>query len=248
LTGIDRETALEADATARATRALRDLIMRGQLAPGRQLRQEELAVRFNISRSPLREALRSLEIEGFVRHAPNQGYFVVQLSAADLEQVYLMRRVLETELFRSSRRATPADIGSLRELNAEVASAADAGSISGMLASNRSFHFTMFGLSALEMVLRHVERLWHLSESYRATYLWLPETRNRIVAEHDAMIEAIVAGDRRLLIRLADQHRQASQESVLSLIAQLGANASAEFQDLSAAASSSGKPPVAVRQ
>jgi DNA-binding GntR family transcriptional regulator len=212
------------DATAHATRELRDMIMRGQLAPGQQLRQEALAVHLSISRSPLREALRSLEIEGFVRHAVNQGYFVVQLSAPELEQVYLMRRLLETELFRSARPPSGAELKDLRAMNAQVAAAARAGSIAGMLVSNRQFHFTMFALSQLELVVRQVERLWHLSEPYRATYLWLPETRGRIVAEHEAMIQAIADGDRRGLVRLADQHRRASEEAVLSLIAHLGAN------------------------
>lgn len=212
----------EPDATVRATNALRDMIMRGRLSPGQQLRQEDLALQLNLSRSPLREALRSLEIEGFVRHAMNQGYFVVQLSAAEMEQVYLMRRLLETELFKSARPATETDLAGLRDLNAQVASAAQAGSISAMLLSNRRFHFSIFALSDLELVCRHVERLWHLSERYRATYLWLPETRGRIVAEHAEMIEAIAANDLKQLVRIADLHRRTSQESVLSLIAHLG--------------------------
>jgi DNA-binding GntR family transcriptional regulator len=153
----------------------------------------------------------------------NQGYFVVQLSAAEMEQVYLMRRVLETELFRSARTATGADLAALRDLNAQVASAARAGSIAAMLLSNRRFHFSIFALSDLALVCRQVERLWHLSERYRATYLWLPETRGRIVAEHNEMIEAIADNDMKRLVRIADLHRRTSQESVLSLIAHLGA-------------------------
>jgi len=222
--GPEAVVAPEADATVRATRAIRDMIMRGQLSPGQQLRHEELAVHLNLSRSPLREALRSLEIEGFARHSVNQGYFVVQLNAAELKQVYLMRRLLETELFRSGRPPTAAELEVLRRHNTRVASAARAGSIAGMLESNRAFHFAIFALSELELVGRQVERLWHLSESYRATYLWLPETRGRIVTEHDEMINVIANNDHRGLVRLADLHRRASEESVLSLIAQLGAH------------------------
>ena len=88
-----------------------------------------------------------------------------------------------------------------------------------MLTSNRSLHFSIFSLSELHLVRKQVERLWHLSEPYRATYLWLPETRSRIVAEHEEMIQAIADHDHRRLTLMADRHRRASEESVLSLIA-----------------------------
>jgi len=206
------------NATARATSALRDMIMRRRLLPGQQLRQEQLAERLNLSRSPLREALRTLETEGFVRYVVNSGYFVAEFNATELQQIYLMRRLLEMELLRSVRQPTDKDIAALRAHNEAVAAGMKDGSIARMLTANRQFHFALFGMSPLGIVLHEVERLWQLSESYRAGYLWLPETRTRIIAEHDAMIEALAAYDLDRLVETAEQHRSASERTVLSLL------------------------------
>jgi DNA-binding GntR family transcriptional regulator len=217
-----KSNADELNATARATNAVRDMIMRRRLVPGQQLRQEQLAERLNLSRSPVREALRTLETEGFVRYTVNHGYFVAEFNSSELEQVYLARRLLETELLKTVREPTDDDVATLRAENAAVESGAKADSIARMLDANRRFHFYLFGMSPLGLIRREVERLWQLSESYRASYLWLPETRTRIVIEHDTMIDAVVAGDRALLVREAEQHRHASESTVLSLLMQPG--------------------------
>jgi DNA-binding GntR family transcriptional regulator len=208
----------EMNATAKATSAVRDMIMRRRLLPGQQIRQEQISKTLNLSRSPLREALRTLEAEGFVRLVSNQGYFVVEFSASELKQMYLVRRLLEAELLKTVREPTDEDVKVLRAHNQAVAAGVDAGSITQMLRANREFHFALLGMSPLSLVLREVERLWHLSEFYRAGYLWLPETRTRIVVEHDEMIDALAAGDLDRLVALAARHRHASEETVLSLL------------------------------
>jgi DNA-binding GntR family transcriptional regulator len=208
----------EMNATARATTAVRDMIMRRRLLPGQQVRQEQLAKNLNLSRSPLREALRTLEAEGFVRSVSNQGYFVAEFSASELKQMYLVRRLLEAELLKTVRKPADEDIAALRAHNQAVAAGVEAGSITRMLTANRNFHLTLLRMSPLSLILREVERLWDLSEFYRAGYLWLPETRTRIVLEHEAMIEALAAYDIDRLVELAGEHRQASEQTVLTLL------------------------------
>jgi DNA-binding GntR family transcriptional regulator len=207
-----------ADATSRAIDALRDLIAREELPGGAQIRQEELAGRLGISRSPLREALRALESEGVVRHDANRGYFVTRLSVEDLRQVYLMRRLLETELLRAVGPLDDSTLGELERLNDEVREAAAGAAVADVLLANRRFHDALFALSPLQLVAAHVRRLWNLSQPYQATYLWLPETRSRVVAEHESMIAALRAHDRRALVEVADAHRGASESSVLALL------------------------------
>jgi DNA-binding GntR family transcriptional regulator len=206
------------DATARAVRTLRDMVINRRLGPGEQLRQDSLAEGLGLSRSPLREALRTLETEGLLVHLPNQGYFVARLRSGDLQQVYLMRRLLEAELLRSLRTPSAAELESLRAENGRIRESVGEGNLNQVLRGNRRFHFAIFALSPLELVTRQVERLWHQSEPYRATYLWLPATQERILADHEAMIAALAAGDRERLVEVADRHRAAAEESVVGFL------------------------------
>ena len=94
-----------------------------------------------------------------------------------------------------------------------------AGNVTAMLQANREFHVAIFDLSPLRMFNREVRRLWQVSEGYRATYLWLPETRRRIVDEHGAIIAALHAFDLDAVVELSAAHRSASEDVVIGLLA-----------------------------
>ena len=83
---------------------LRRLIVSGELAPGARVNQEDLAARIGVSVAPVREALRALEQEGQLTYLPRRGYFVTELHAEDLEEIYALRQILEE---RAARHALP---------------------------------------------------------------------------------------------------------------------------------------------
>ena len=80
--------------------SVRKAILSGVLGPGARLRQEELAEVFGTSRIPVREALRALEYEGLVTSEPHRGFTVTALDADDVEEVYDLRILLESEAVR----------------------------------------------------------------------------------------------------------------------------------------------------
>ena len=205
--------------TLQAADQIRDLIVRRVLLPGEKIRQVELASRVGVSRSPLREALRTLESEGIVSYEVNRGYVVSRLDRHDMEQIYRMRALLEEELLRTIVRPDARSLEVIAKHNDEMVAAIDAANVSAMLEANRSFHFAIFELSPLDLFRREVRRLWQLSEGYRATYLWLPETRARIVSEHAAMVAALREFDPGRLVELGAQHRSASEDVVVGLLA-----------------------------
>jgi len=205
--------------TLEAADQIRDLIIRRILLPGEKIRQVELAKRVGVSRSPLREALRTLESEGIVSYEVNRGYVVSRLDRDDLEQIYRMRALLEQELLSAIVRPDARTVRAIAKHNDEMVRAIEAGNVSAMLEANRNFHFAIFELSPLDLFFREVRRLWQLSEGYRATYLWLPETRARIVSEHAAMVTVLREFDPGKLVELSAQHRTASEDVVVGLLA-----------------------------
>jgi DNA-binding GntR family transcriptional regulator len=185
------------------------MIVRRRLYPGQQIRQEELAAELGMSKAPLREALKALEMEGLVHHAPNQGYFTARLSGTDLQQIYLMRRLLETELLLALRPAEVPDINHLQALNAEMVRVGIDSPLGQFAELNREFHFRIFSLAGMSLVLREVERLWQISDSYRPLSIFdsFGSVHQRIVADHDEMVAALQVRNLSRLVQTADKHR-----------------------------------------
>lgn len=121
---LDEELPLSrvmADQLARA-------IVEGSIAPGTKLREEELARRFRVSRTPVREAFRFLELEGLVTFEPRKGVRVSRLTAADASELYLVRGHLGGLAARlAAANASAGDVQRLRELQAELESALASG-------------------------------------------------------------------------------------------------------------------------
>jgi DNA-binding GntR family transcriptional regulator len=176
-----------------------------------------MAKRLGMSRVPVREALKALQTEGIVSHSPNQGYFVAKFSAAELDQIYLMRRVLETALLQHLVWPDAERLAAISDVNERMGRAAAAGEVAVVVQLNREFHEAMFGLSPLKTVHREVRRLWEMSDSYRALYLYGP-ARERIAAEHQAMLDALAAHDLDALIAATDRHRGVAQEEVAAML------------------------------
>jgi DNA-binding GntR family transcriptional regulator len=201
----------------RAALALRTMVHDGVLLPGAPIRQGAIADQLGISRVPVREALKSLQADGLVAASPTGGFEVVRLSSAELSQIYLMRRLLETELLGQARSVSDDDLVALTELNARMADLVDdptreLGSL------NEQFHFRVFALSGLDHVVAEVRRLWNKTAPYRLVYSAEREARARIVTEHEAMVAALRAGDTELLVRQMDEHRQRSERDVVTVL------------------------------
>jgi DNA-binding GntR family transcriptional regulator len=208
--------------TQRAIEGVRDMIVRRQLYPGQQIRQEEVAAVLGMSKSPVREALRALEMDGLVYHQPNQGYFTARFSVADLRQIYTMRKALETLIFRALPEFPADEIEQLRAINKEIDSAnANANAnVHEVIQLNREFHFKIFVPSNLNLIVREVERLWQISDSYRSLYLYdsFGSRQGEIVAEHEAMIDALADHDLKRLIKVADSQRSIGEERILAML------------------------------
>jgi DNA-binding GntR family transcriptional regulator len=207
VTDFGEESPRRATGAARVVDEIRLMLRSRELVPGQQVRQESLANRLGVSRVPVREALQALEAEGVLRHEPNVGYSVARLNADELAQIYLMRRALETEVLRALPRLTSAQLKELSRLNENIAEQVERADVAGIIASNQAFHFAMFELSGLDLVVAEIDRLWRRSEPYRTLHLYDSEGRKRIVREHRKMVTALRHGDVEGVIALMNTHR-----------------------------------------
>lgn len=178
---------------------LRSLIVRGTLLPGEHLGQTQLAERFGRSKVPIREALKLLSTEGFLRHDQNRGYFVSPLDIAEARQLYKLRRWLEGELLMSAEWPSASQIAGFRTQFDALAVIDQRGDYVHWEQSLEKLRHAIFDLSPQKVLLREAVRLWTLTDRYRAL---MP----RVVADSPErrLIDALEAQDRERL--LANYH------------------------------------------
>jgi DNA-binding GntR family transcriptional regulator len=203
--------------TSQAAAQIRGLIIDRVLLPGEKILQVELAERIGVSRSPLREALRTLEAEGVVAYEANRGYVVARVGEEDLAQIYRMRALLEDELLRTVRRPDAAMLDELRDLNDKLMVSIDEQNVAAVQRYNREFHFAIFDLSPLGQIRKEVARLWQMTDIYSAAW-WRrqPEAKKRINAEHKAIIGALRKFDLDKLAEISATHRTGGLERSLT--------------------------------
>ncbi len=200
-------------AQARAASALRAAILEGELRPGQRVNQELWAERAGVSMIPVREALRGLAGEGLVTYRPRRGYAVTEFDLDELDEIYRLRRLLETEALREGiPRATPADVGALRDAADACLAAGRRGDIAGQLAANRRFHDRLHSLAGTRALSRLIDLLWDSTEAYRALYYTLEDETAESDRAHRAILAAVERADTAAAIALQDAHRDRALE------------------------------------
>ncbi|WP_188189973.1 GntR family transcriptional regulator [Nonomuraea sp. SYSU D8015] len=198
---------------------LRRAITTGRLRPGAPIRQDALAEELQVSRVPLREALKTLEGEGLVTHKAHKGYCVAMLSLDDLREVYRIRELLEEEAVRRAvARLTDADLDRLEAAQAEVERAAAAGDVPAMAGANRLFHMMLFECAGMPRLVRLIRTLWDTTDAYRSMYYGEAGNRERVIKEHRATLDALrrrAADDAVVTLDVHRTHAVAELESLL---------------------------------
>jgi DNA-binding GntR family transcriptional regulator len=197
-----------------ALHRLRELIVSGELSPGEQIRQQEIADALGVSRVPLREALNVLAHQGMLLHRPHQGYFVAKRVPAEMAQIRRMLTLLEDEMLYSARWPDEAELNALEELNAQMREHAERSDWMGLLPLNRQFHFAIFQLSPHALILTQVARIWDMAEPFLAQKLLTLSARQRTCEDHQRQLLALRNHDRATFIRLHDEHRRNSVASL----------------------------------
>jgi len=194
---------------------IRHMIVRGVLAPGVHLSQEDLAESFGVSRFPIREALKLLAAETIVVHDLNRGFFVAALSSAEARQLYRLRQLVETELFEGLAWPTAQQLKGLEALLTELVKRSRDPRRSDWAHLHGEFQKAIIRLSNEDVVVREAERLWTLTERYRS---FLPYDINdpEPMKRRREIFDALRSQNRRKLIISVDLGRQEALGAVMA--------------------------------
>jgi DNA-binding GntR family transcriptional regulator len=202
----------EGDSLRSVVSALEEEIVLGRLHPRERLIEDELIRRFSVKRHVIRQALAELEQMAIVERVPNRGALVRAYAAEDIEQLYVVRNLLETHAARlvPMPLAKP-DIDDLKRAQTLHDKAVASGNLGFVFRSNVEFHELLFsktGNRYLAEAIRQFALRTHGIRFYCLTYPGYLEQARR---EHWLMIEAIESCDAASLVRLCSQHLLASR-------------------------------------
>ncbi|GAA4103746.1 GntR family transcriptional regulator [Nocardioides kongjuensis] len=190
-----------------------------QRPPGQRLVERDLAAELEISRIPLREALRQLEAEGLVVIVPRQGAMVAPFTAADVRHLFDVRESLEVLAVRlAAQQADSRGLATLQGHLAAAHAALAARDLNALADANAGFHETVIAMSAnplLQSIMQplnaRVRWLFHLAQG--------PDEDDDMCAEHEAIYRAIAAGDAERGAALAYEHVRETREATLEMAA-----------------------------
>jgi DNA-binding GntR family transcriptional regulator len=170
---------------------LRDQIIRGEIPEGAQLRQDAIATQYQVSRIPVREALRQLDAEGLIAIVPNRGAIVPALSPDDVEELFSIRALLEPEVLKLSiPRLTEQDFSEAAAILCKYVSELrreDHVSAWGRL--NWQFHSILYSRAILPRFMAVIRNVNNSGERYTRLQLYLTHGIKRANEEHHRILE-----------------------------------------------------------
>lgn len=193
------------------TRRIREMILAGAYRAGEALRQEALAEGFQVSRMPIREALRQLEAEGLVYFHTHRGAVVAELSSEDIEEIFALRALIEADLIRQSvPRATEADHSRARLSLIAMERACHEGDTAAWGETNWAFHAALYTPAQRPITLQMAEKLHTNVDRYVRLQMSLtPEALTKATEEHRTLHTLFIGGQ-------ADEAALAVSEHILS--------------------------------
>jgi DNA-binding GntR family transcriptional regulator len=199
---------------------LREQIIRGEIAEGTQLRQDAIATQYQVSRIPVREALRQLDAEGLIAIVPNRGAVVPALSPDDIEELFAIRSLLEPEVLKLSiPHLTRSDFDQaeailkkyVNELNRED-------HVSGWGRLNWQFHETLYSRANQPRFMAIIRNVNNSGERYTRLQLYLTHGIQRANEEHHKILELCRQRDVAGACKLLREHIEYAGQSLKQVV------------------------------
>lgn len=212
-------------ASARVVRGLEDDILNERLRPGMRLDEQAMAQRFNVSRTPVREALRYLASAGLVELRRNHGAVVKALTITELIEMFQVMAELEGLSARlSARRMTKDERAEMHRAHEECAARYEADDPDGFFEANNVLHEIIYRGAHNGFLERETRNLRNRVNPYRRLITFRPHRMRNSVTEHRAVVDAIEAGDDENAHQLMREHVNLLGESAADVIIMLDLN------------------------
>ena len=200
---------------------LRQEIIKGTLKPGQKLVMAALAKRFKTSETPIREAIRRLESDGYVTFTPHSGAMVTELNRQELSEIYLIRISLEALATRLAVPfISPDDLSWLKKKNDEMKAAIKKNRYEHLARLNKDFHLKIYKAAPYPRLYRMISDLWDAFERWPSIFTYVPERANAAIKEHEQIIEALETADVDRADHLMKEQKKKSLESLQKYMVQ----------------------------
>lgn len=193
---------------------LRNAILTGELSPGERLMEIKLADKLGVSRTPIREAIRKLELEGLVVNTPRKGAEVANISAADLRDVLEVRRSLEILAINlACQKMTSESLEELYKNIQEFKRSIDSKGATDIAYTDVGFHDIIYKSTSNNRLIQILNNIREQMYRYRLEYIKDRESWKTLVDEHMAIYESIKNRDsdaavRAILIHIDNQEKK----------------------------------------
>jgi DNA-binding GntR family transcriptional regulator len=197
------------------TEKLREAIISGKFTPGERLSEETLAASLHVGKVALREALRSLETEGYVTFLPNNEVAVSKLTREDVQDYYTIASVLEGLAARLAvENAQPEEIARLKELHLALKEASQKRDLARYFDANSNFHRFIAEIARNERLYRLIDQLRQEIQKTRILSLHLPQRLDYSMREHDQILDAFLKNNPQLAESTMVRHLNNQMETL----------------------------------
>lgn len=171
---------------------LRQAILKGELAPGERLMEIQLAEKLGVSRTPIREAIRKLELEGLVLMIPRKGAEVAKISEKSLKDVLEVRRSLEELAIElACQRMSEADLKDLADAEEEFKDAIVSGNAMRIAETDEGYHDVIYNSTRNTRLVQILNNLREQMYRYRLEYIKDEDKRQILLIEHEKIFKAL---------------------------------------------------------
>lgn len=196
---------------------IRDEIVSGKIIEGEKLIETQLADRLQVSRTPVREALRRLEKEGFIEVTPHVGACIKIISNKDVEEYLEVRDALEKKAIQlACKNGNKEYINKLESIQKKLKKIVDSAKVERMGQLDEEFHETIFLATENELLYRTFNTIKDQMFRYRVLYLKNETNRSAILEEHDLIIEALKNREVKEGLKYIDKHIKNQKEKMIS--------------------------------